>query len=55
VPYCDLSFRGHLTDSARAQFNWCAAHEEDREQDALLGADPAAPYFELSLPGSLRV
>src|SRR5688572_25079125 len=56
VPYFEFSVKGHLTDSARGHPTGRVAHEEPRhDYDMLLGADPAVPYFELSLPGSVRV
>jgi hypothetical protein len=55
-PYFALSVRGHLADSARAPLADRESHEEgEGEQDVLLAADRAVPYFELSLPGSVRV
>jgi len=56
VPYFDLSIKGHVPDSTRAQLTERVAREEGRrEHDRLLGTDRAVPYFELSLPGSVRV
>ena len=56
MPYFDLSVRGHVADSVRAHWTGRASHEEDRrQQDTLLEADRAVPYFELSVPGSVRV
>jgi hypothetical protein len=56
VPYFALSVRGHLADSARAPLADRDAHEESPgAHEVRLAADRAVPYFELSLPGSVRV
>lgn len=55
TPYFELSVKGHLTSAASVRFGGhLTLAIDERELGAAPEVGPAIPYYDLSVPGSVR-